>query len=409
MLTSQSPRFARLFLLPLTVSLLSLNACKKDKDAPQPAPPAGPGTSANTVTVPCAGIITNTTWANVEPDSTKLDYIVTCELEVSAGVLTIAPGVRIRFDGPESGLSCRDAGGIKALGTALLPITFESAQLVRGAWAGLRFNSRNADNTLTFARVRYAGSKDISYQTLGKAGVVVDTYGRLTMNNSRVETCSGTGVIIDGDATLSAFAGNVVRDCELNPVLTSFKMLGVLGINNRLTGNGENAIRIYTDGLVTTDNVRVKELGVPCHIHCEVYFRDGNLTLDPGVTLAFASDASLQVYDGTLTALGTVAKPITLRGLQAGQGTWMGLSIGSNGPNRMDHCVVDGGGAARISYTDGKGGIVIGIFVQPGRLTISNSTVRNSLGHGISKKPTSTLSATTMTYSGNELGDVGNY
>ena len=400
-----------LLVLLVLLVLLGLAACKKDK-ADDPAPPAGSATTANTVTVPCADIRVNTTWANVEPDSTKLDYVVTCQVDVMSGVLTIAPGVRIRFDGPDASLRTEGSGGLNATGTATQPITFESGQAVRGAWAGLRFNSRNADNILTYARIRHAGSKDMSFGAQGKAGVVVYNEGRLKMAKSRIETCAGHGLVIDQSASYTSganFTGNVIRDCERHPVVMTFKFLGAWNSTNRLTGNGEPGVRIYLDGLAAADNVRVPDLGVPLHIFQSVDLADGNLTLDPGVTMAFATGAYLKVTDGTLSAVGTAAKPITLQGLQAGQGTWIGLHLGSNGLNQLTHCVVDGGGAARAQGSSGTGSIVVGIYSRPGRLSISNTTVRNSLGYGIHKAATTNLTTSAMTYANNQLGDVGTY
>ncbi len=388
----------------------ALGACTSDKDD-DPTPPV-PGATSNTITVPCADILTSTTWANVEPDSSKFDYIVACQIDVMSGVLTIAPGVRIRFDGPDASLRTDGTGGLKAIGTATQPITFESEQRVRGAWAGLRFDSRNVDNVLSYVRVRHAGSKDMSFGAQGKAGVVVYNGGRLKMTNSRIETCAGHGIVIDQSATYTAsadFTGNVITDCELHPVVMTFKFLGVWNATNRLTGNGEPGVRIYLDGLAAADNVRVPNLGVPLQIAQSVDLADGNLTIDPGVTMAFASGAYLKLLNGTLDAVGTAASPITLQGAQPGQGTWIGLHVGSNGLNRMDYCVVEGGGAERAVNSNGTGSIVIGIFSRAGRLTISNSTVRNSLGHGIHKASTTLLTATTMTYANNQLGDVGTY
>ncbi len=397
---------------PLSAFLLTfllLTACKDDKKA-DPVPVST--TTANTVTVPCADILVNTTWANVEPDSSKFDYIIACQIDVMSGVLTIAPGVRIRFDGPDASLRTEGSGGLAATGTAAQPITFESGQTVRGAWAGLRFNSRNVANTLAYARVRHAGSKDMSFGAQGKAGVVVYNGGRLKMTNSRIETCAGHGLIIDQSATYTAsadFTGNVIRDCELHPVVMTFKFLNVWNNTNRLTGNGEPGVRIYIDGLALADNVRVPDLGVPLHIFESVDFADGNLTLDPGVTMAFAPGKYLKVTDGTLTAVGTAAKPITLQGVQAGQGTWIGLHMGSSGLNRLDHCVVEGGGSARAQGSAGTGSIVVGISARAGRLSISNTTVRNSLGFGIHKAATTVFTTATMTYANNQLGDVGTY
>ena len=71
--------------------------------------------------------------------------------------------------------------------------------------------------------------------------------------------------------------------------------------------------------------------------------------------------------------------------------------------------MVDGGGAVRAQGSSGTGSIVVGIYSRPGRLSISNTTVRNSLGYGIHKAATTNLTALAMIYANNQLGDVGTY
>ncbi|MBC7448191.1 MAG: right-handed parallel beta-helix repeat-containing protein [Hymenobacteraceae bacterium] len=398
-------------LLSVVFIVGALGACTSDKDD-DPTPLPGTSTTANTITVPCADIQVNTTWANVEPDSSKFDYIVACQIDVMNGVLTIAPGVRIRFDGPDASLRTEGSGGLNASGTAAQPITFESGQMVRGAWAGLRFNSRNADNMLSYARIWYAGSKDMSFGAQGKAGVVVYNTGRLKMTNSRIETCAGHGIVIDQSASFPAvpeFSGNTISGCELHPVVMTFKFLSAWNDTNRLTNNGKAGVRIYLDALAAADDVHVPNLGVPLEIATSVELADGDLTLDPGVTMAFAPSAYLKVRSGTLTAVGTASAPITLQGQQAGQGTWIGLHVAGSGLNRMEYCTVDGGGNARAQGSAGMGGVVVGISSRAGRLSLANCIVRNSFGFGIHKAATTVFSATGMTYANNQLGDVGTY
>lgn len=389
------------FKLLLSLSLLGLAAtsCKKDDDDPKPTTPIG---SDKTVIITDGDITTNTAWTNVEPDSTKYDYIVKTEVNVRGGVLTIAPGVRINFQNSDAGIYCSSTGAISAVGTAALPIIFESELRTRGAWPGINFTSTSAVNRLDFCYVRYAGSKD--YRSLfgvGKFGVIVE--GKARINNTRVESSAESGFFLDWQADVTAFDGNSIRDCPLYPLVSAMRALDRVGANNRFTGSGNNRIAIYDERGTSDNTVQLRNFGLAYEVQGELSMRDVNVTIDAGTSLLFGAGSSLRFETGTLIAAGTLAAPITFRGLAANIGSWHGIEVGTSAANRMEHCVVDGAGGGDLGLFQ-RGNIVL---ADRGRLILSNSIVRNSEAWGINKPSNAVLTATNVTYINNTLGNVG--
>jgi len=116
---------------------------------------------------------------------------------------------------------------------------------------------------------------------------------------------------------------------------------------------------------------------IPCRIKVEA-----TLTLEPGVEIAFGSDAGLEFTSkGLLNAKGTVAKPIVLRGQESTPGYWRGLRFsGSNNQNKMHFTTVDGAGSLSWDGANIKSNISLS---GNSKIEIKNSTISNSAGDGI--------------------------
>ena len=72
--------------------------------------------------------------------------------------------------------------------------------------------------------------------------------------------------------------------------------------------------------------------GVDYIVECEVDINNGLLTIDPGVTIEFKTDAALSVTDkGAISINGTIDKPVILKGA-FGQASWAGIYIETNDP-----------------------------------------------------------------------------
>src|SRR5690554_4102335 len=109
-----------------------------------------------------------------------------------------------------------------------------------------------------------------------------------------------------------------------------------------------------------------------------------DVTIKPGVTIAFESDASFWVQgEGSLNAVGTPDKPITFSGVDKAMGSWGGIFFASNDPkNEIKYAVVEYGGGAPSSWaTNEKAGVVIGSGAS---LKFSENLVQHCKAWGIS-------------------------
>lgn len=109
---------------------------------------------------------------------------------------------------------------------------------------------------------------------------------------------------------------------------------------------------------------------------------EADITIMPGVTIAFATDAGIVIREtGSFKAEGTATQPITFTGEDAMNGSWRGVIAYSNDPkNVFDHCVVEyAGGIAHNSNND-RGAFVL---YAGGLLKITNSIIRHSGSHGL--------------------------
>ena len=130
------------------------------------------------------------------------------------------------------------------------------------------------------------------------------------------------------------------------------------------------------------------------------------LTVEPGVTVTFASGTGIRVRrDGTLSAVGTETDPITFTGERERRGYWSAISFEeTGGPNELQHVIVEYGGAPIQRRTDASV-YVEGTSSHRSRVSIVDSTLRESEGYAISVDQWSVLeefSGNTLT--ANELG-----
>ncbi len=127
------------------------------------------------------------------------------------------------------------------------------------------------------------------------------------------------------------------------------------------------------------------------------YYVDETITMenagfivDPGVVIEFAPNTRFQLgrYSegfsdaGYINADGTALEPIVFRGTENISGSWNGIMVGCSSydiRNNMNHCIIENAGgvnsyAIRIEdCTNGSAGL----------LSLTNSTIRNTLGNGL--------------------------
>jgi hypothetical protein len=128
----------------------------------------------------------------------------------------------------------------------------------------------------------------------------------------------------------------------------------------------------------------------------------GELDLVPGTVLRFLAGTTLRVQSGgTLHASGTDTANIQFiedTTPNTTTGNWNGLIAESGASVVLDHTLIDSAGS-----TDGAN------VIARGPLTITHSTISNSLGWGLQKDAADTTDYTVSnTFTGNATGDISN-
>lgn len=116
-------------------------------------------------------------------------------------------------------------------------------------------------------------------------------------------------------------------------------------------------------------------------VTCKMAIND-DVTIEPGVTIAFETDAGFRVYDsGSLKAVGNGNKQITLTGVDKSAGSWSGVFINSNDvKNEFAYVNVEYAGGSAFNSNGDKGGVIVYSGAQ---FKMSNSKISHSATYGL--------------------------
>ena len=111
-----------------------------------------------------------------------------------------------------------------------------------------------------------------------------------------------------------------------------------------------------------------------------------NLTIEPGVVIAFTQDSGLDFFENvsSIHAVGTANKPIILTGTQPTRGSWRGLFINSgNASNIMEYVTVSYGGGQAFNSNGDRGNIIV---YAGAALSLKNCNINNSQSSGLTAR-----------------------
>jgi hypothetical protein len=127
----------------------------------------------------------------------------------------------------------------------------------------------------------------------------------------------------------------------------------------------------------------LEDLGIPVDyiVDCKMPVR-GDLKINPGVCIAFQSDAGLIIYDsGSIQAATTATESIILTGVDKVRGSWAGIMIYSNDvKNKLDGVMLEYAGGDDFNSNGDKGIIII---YSGASAEIKNCNISNSASYGI--------------------------
>ncbi len=322
--------------------------------------------------------------------SDGVDYLVKGFLNVNAA-LTVEPGVRIHFD-ENAGFSIKSAGSINAVGIVSDSIIFTGATEVEGFWRGLLFvDSDNNINELTYCRVSYAGSSNLTSE-VGKANIGIGYFlnpSRLKLKNSLVRNADGRGISFDyrANARFPMFANNKIANNNGLAMRINVVTAGDLDANTVFSNNDANAVEVYSassEKVLDEDAAWVALNNVPYQIQANIKVK-ANLQINAGAILEFGSDKYMRIEgDGSLLAIGTSSSIITFTGISKTKGFWRGVYFedSNNVINELTYVIFEYGGSSNLTSQLLKSNLGIGYFLNPSKLKITNVVSRESGGTG---------------------------
>ena len=270
-------------------------------------------------TIVSSDITTHTIWTVAGSP-----YSVTKYIHVRAGImLTIAPGVEVQF-AQFAGLGAQ--GQLSAIGSPSQPITLTGSTKQPGSWSGVDV-TLGGRVTLQHVVMEYGRESGLPmYGMLKVDGATANVSESVFRYGGSNGISSDLGLTSTVQVSATSFIGNArsaMRFSSFPPTMRDPVLR-----NLTASGNGLNAIEYYAVPLTGTHVW--EDAGLPYAARSGLTVGKGaNLSVEPGVEVE--ADGAIWVY-GTLTALGTPAKPITFTGINKAPGAWWGLNVDSIAP-----------------------------------------------------------------------------
>jgi len=316
---------------------------------------------------------------------TKGEYIVEGDFRIEGNaLLTIEAGVEIRFSSTNGAITVTNNAGMTMNGTASEPVKILGPidNTNKGSWNRIQYNSNRADNIMNYVHLSLGGSGSYAYSAMVEVGA-----GMLKMNNCIIDGSAKNGIVVSGDATLTEFNNNEIKNCNENPVYANSNVMAVKNVNgtNSFTGNVKNYIYVGKETIGET--MTLNRLSIPWFFDNGLYVNDNStpvtLTIEAGTSLFFNSDKRLEVdKNGILVAEGTASNRIIIRGETNQPGYWKGIYIKSeqNG-NKLNYCDISGSGMG--SSYDKNSNLYLDPTGDKMRLQVLNTTLTGSGFYGL--------------------------
>lgn len=127
----------------------------------------------------------------------------------------------------------------------------------------------------------------------------------------------------------------------------------------------------------------LEDLGLPVDyiVNCKMPV-NGDLKINPGVCIAFSSDAGFDVDEtGSIQAIATTSSSIIFTGVDKVKGSWAGIFIDANDvKNKLDGVKIEYAGGDQFNSNGDKGAVII---YAGSKVEVKNCQISNSESYGI--------------------------
>jgi len=334
---------------------------------------------------------------NIFTDPTIADYIVVGNLDVNAK-LRINPGVVIHVK-QDLGININDAGAIIAEGTADSLIVFTGAQQTsNGIWRGINVHSNSVDNIISHAEIKYAGSKPAATY-FGATALMIDR-AKINLSNVLISNSGGYGIQTRRDEAEFPMTNMRFEQNTKDHAYIHTSQMKYFDTGSSFDGG---FVTVYSGG--TTSNMDISVLdGANYKIEKWISFSH-DITIDAGAQFEFATDAGLDIKDGSsIIAKGAADNKIVFTGTSKSPGAWDGIFVSSSSvDNIFEHVDISYGGGRSIATYFSKTNMAI----DRAKIKLIDVSITNSAGYGVeTRRDGSAFSIETSTFDNNANSDM---
>ncbi|MFP4093450.1 MAG: PKD domain-containing protein [Cyclobacteriaceae bacterium] len=311
----------------------------------------------------------------------SVSYSAPQRLLISSG-LRIMEGASFEF-GSDGYVQINTDGYIIATGTETDSIRFTAQEEING-WGGLIFFSNDNKNALSYVSISYAGNRNATFGVQPSSiGLEGGAGSRLSITNSTISNSLGAyGLYAENGALLNDFSNNRFINNSGIAAAMSISSAGILDETSTFSGNGADAVEIFSSTLSENINLTAFTDGTPYRMSGNVNI-EGSLTITPGTNIQLNQGVILEISSsGELVAVGEADRMINITATNPEDG-WGGITIySSKNINQMSYCNVSYGGnrSATFGIEPANIGLEGG---SNGRLRLTNCVVDNSFGFGV--------------------------
>jgi parallel beta-helix repeat protein len=325
-------------------------------------------------------------------------YRISAQLNIFDNV-TIGEGTELAMD---NDVLVRFRGDIlKALGTATNPISFKGSLEQAGSWRGITIESSNLENIMEHVHFAHAGHSNLM-SGFERAAIGLGNNARATFSNLYFNDIDGYGIYIRHDGARADF-NNLNFGQNISFGAIHLHAIHIRGIDNQ-SDFGNNYVVVDGGQVPESDDVQWQSLLNGKYLFTNAATIWGKVSIQPGSILEFDNDVLVRVRtNGILVANGTSSDNIIFTRREGSLNNWRGITIETSSlENSMDYVEISHAGNANL--VSGLGRANLGLH-NNSRLTLSNSTISNSLGYGIYLRDSAELIESNNVFSNNATGD----
>lgn len=292
-------------------------------------------------------------------------HVINHDIYIQDAAVTIEPGAIIRM-AENASINVMSHGVLIADGAADSPILF-TRQEDSDYWKQIYFSPNSSTGCLLNYCIFEYGGNDQAYPA-----IIYCDNADVAIMNSTISSSAAYGVYLAGTCSRMKFDNNTIKDNARAPLITAITNLGIIGRGDYL-GNADDYIEVNS-GALSSDVVLIEHV-VPYYFTDNITIRSGRLSIAESCSLLFAEARGVQVVENGALSLNSSGRSIWITGYEKSNGYWQGINIDSKAPSILNNCVIEYGGQSTRHPAN--------ISVESGQNTITNCTIRRSMGYGI--------------------------